>query len=146
MLLILIQAFKYLSIIVICSHIRQLVLSGEVIFSVVNFLNLVGLVAWNLIFENYYFTLNYGVKNLLAKFYSPYHLIVESFFIGLTIVLAFIGTSKLGNVYKIMFNVAFLALKASIICNFLVKLDLNLLKWFFVNKILQYIYSFLVMV
>lgn len=73
LILVLLQSSKHILIIIICSEIRSLILSQDIVFSIINSINLVLLVFWNILFENFYFTLNYSSKNLLARFNFPYH-------------------------------------------------------------------------
>ena len=119
LLLFLLQTFKYLSIIVLCSVIRYLFLNGEILFTLINSLNLIGIIFWTILFDNFYFTINYGLKNLMAKFYLHQYVFVETILALITIIFSLLGPYELSFTWRMIFNILTITLKSLVICKLL---------------------------
>jgi len=77
-LLLTIDGLKYALIIILTTQTRLLIIKQEFFPSVINLINIVFVFVWSLVFRNFYFSLSYGTKNVMAKLHSRFFSLIET--------------------------------------------------------------------
>lgn len=116
-LLLTIDGLKYALIIILTTQTRLLIIKQEFFPSVINLINIVFVFVWSLVFRNFYFSLSYGTKNVMAKLHSKFFSLIETMLMITAGVYSFFQVEKLTLADKIILNCVLLIARTFTISN-----------------------------